>query len=76
MKFRLVFQIEKEKLIEFVNLVNECCAVMDDDYVAEWLTIPNSDLNMEPPIQLVNDKVGSEKILRLLYFIDIGEADL
>ena len=66
----------KEKLIEFVNLVNECCAVMDDDYVAEWLTTPNSDLNMEPPIQLVNDEVGREKILRLLYFIDIGEADL
>ena len=69
-------EIEKDRLIQFVNLVNECCAVMDDDYVAEWLTTPNSDLNMEPPIQLVNDKVGMEKIHRLLYFIDIGEADL
>ena len=50
--------------------------MMDDDYVAEWLTTPNSDLNMEPPMQLLNDEVGREKILRLLYFIDIGEADL
>ena len=76
MKFRLVFQIEKEKLIEFVNIVNECCTVMDHDYVAEWLATPNPNLNMEPPIQLVNDEVGREKVLRLLYFIDIGEADL
>ena len=76
MRFRLIFQIEKDKLIQFVNLVNECCAVMDDDYVAEWLTIPNTDLNMEPPVQLLNDKVGMEKLYRLLYFIGIGEADL
>ena len=68
--------VDKNNLIQFVNLVNECCSVMDDDYVAEWLTIPNADLNMEPPIQLVNDEVGREKLLRLLYFIDIGEADL
>ena len=72
----MTIQIEKDKLIQFVNLVNECCAVMDDDYVAEWLTIPNADLNMEPPIQLLSDKVGAEKLYRLLYFIGIGEADL
>ena len=69
-------EIKKENLIEFVNLVNECCSVMDDDYVAEWLTTPNSNLNMEPPTQLINDEVGREKVLRLLYFIGIGEADL
>jgi uncharacterized protein (DUF2384 family) len=69
-------EIEKDRLIQFVNLVNECCAVMDDEYVAEWLTTPNADLNMEPPVQLINDEVGTEKIHRLLYFIDIGEADL
>jgi len=69
-------KVEKENLIQFVNLVNECCAVMDDDYVAEWLTTPNSNLNMDPPMELVNDQVGRDKIHRLLYFIDIGEADL
>jgi len=72
----MTIQIEKDKLIQFTNLVNECCAVMDDDYVAEWLTIPNPDLNMEPPIQLISDKVGTEKLYLLLYFIGIGEADL
>ena len=69
-------KIEKENLIQFVNLVNECCAVMDDDHVAEWLTTPNPDLNMEPPLELVDDEAGRQKIYRLLYFIDIGEADL
>ena len=69
-------KIDKENLIQFVNIVNDCCAVMDDDYVAEWLTQPNPNLNREPPIDLVNTQVGREKILRLLYFIEIGEADL
>ena len=67
--------IKKDKLIEFVNFVNECCAVMDDDYVAEWLIKPNSDLNMESPLDILNSE-GVERPLRLLYFIDIGEADL
>ena len=68
--------IEKEFLIEFVNLVNECCAVMDDGHVAEWLDRPNPDLNMEKPIELFMHEVGRDKIYRLLYFIEIGEADL
>ncbi len=68
--------VDKNNLIQFVNLVNECCSVMDDTYVAEWLTTPNANLNMEQPIHLVNDEVGREKLHRLLYFIDIGEADL
>jgi uncharacterized protein (DUF2384 family) len=49
---------------------------MDDDYVAEWLDKPNNDLNMEKPIELFANNVGRERIYRLLYFIDIGEADL
>ena len=69
-------EIKKENLIYFVNFVNECCAVMDDDYVAEWVSTPNSDLNMDTPLDLINDKVGRDKLYRLLYFIDIGEADL
>jgi|TARA_Y100000356_G_scaffold120033_1_gene112187 uncharacterized protein (DUF2384 family) len=66
--------IAKNKLIEFTNLVNECCAVMDDDYVADWLTKPNPDLNMDAPIDIFNQE-GTDRLFRLLYFIDIGEAD-
>ena len=69
-------EIEKENLIQFVNLVNDCCAIMDDDYVAEWLTKPNADLNREAPIELVNSQAGRDKVYKLLYFIEIGEADL
>jgi|TARA_B100000287_G_C20632056_1_gene780209 uncharacterized protein (DUF2384 family) len=68
--------IEKDLLIEFVNFVNECCAVMDDGYVADWLHKPNPDLNMEMPIETFRTGVGREKLYRLLYFIEIGEADL
>ena len=69
-------EIKKENLIYFVNFVNECCAVMDDDYVGEWVTTPNSDLNMERPFDLIGEEVGRKKLYRLLYFIGIGEADL
>jgi uncharacterized protein (DUF2384 family) len=69
-------EIKKENLIQFVNLVNDCCAIMDDEYVAEWLTKPNPDLNMEAPMELVDSSAGREKVYKLLYFIEIGEADL
>ena len=48
---------------------------MDHDYVADWLTNPNPDLNMDTPLDAFNQE-GMDRILRLLYFIDIGEADL
>jgi hypothetical protein len=67
--------IKKDKLIEFTNLVNECCEVMDDGYVADWLTKPNPDLNMDVPLDIFNEE-GTDRIFRLLYFIDIGEADI
>ena len=67
--------LKKETLIEFVNFINECCGVMDDDYVSEWINKPNSDLNMESPIEVFNEE-GAERLYRLLYFIEIGEADL
>ena len=69
-------KVKKDSLIEFVNIVNECCEIMPDNKVADWLLTPNPDLNMEMPMDLVNDIVGRTKILRLLYFIEIGEADL
>tara|TARA_R110002012_G_C11457327_1_gene592409 strand:+ start:232 stop:444 length:213 start_codon:yes stop_codon:yes gene_type:complete len=68
--------VPQDILIEFVNFVSECCAVMDDDYVAEWLNKPHPDLNMQSPMELMNDDAGREKLYRLLYFIDINEADL
>ena len=68
--------VPQDILIEFVNFVSECCDIMDDDYVAEWLNKPHPDLNMQSPMELMNDDTGREKLYRLLYFIDINEADL
>ena len=69
-------RIRKNNLIQFVNLVNECCEVMPDEHVADWLLTPNKDLDMQMPIDLSDTEKGMNKILRLLYFIEIGEADL
>ena len=69
-------RIRKNNLIQFVNLVNECCEVMPDDHVADWLLTPNKDLDMQMPIDLSETEEGMKKNLRLLYFIEIGEADL
>ena len=49
---------------------------MPDDHVADWLLTPNKDLDMQMPIDLSDTEKGMNKILRLLYFIEIGEADL
>ena len=67
--------VPKDKLIEFTNFVNECCVVMDHDYVADWLNKPNPDLNMDTPLDIFILE-GTDRLYRLLYFIDIGEADL
>jgi hypothetical protein len=45
-----MIKIPTNKLIEFTNLVNECCAVMEHNEVATWLTTPNSHFNMDKPI--------------------------
>ena len=70
-----MIQIPQNKLIEFTNLVNECCTVMEHDEVATWLTTPNSNFNMDKPVDFFWAD-GQEKVYRILYFIDIGEADL
>ena len=57
--------VEKENLIPFTNLVNECCEVMEHDRVADWITSPNADLNMEVPIDIYKEDVGREKVYRM-----------
>ena len=70
-----MIQVPKNELIEFTNLVNECCTVMEHDQVATLLTTPNSNFNMDKPIDFFWGE-GREKVYRILYFIEIGEADL
>lgn len=68
-------KVNKDNLMEFINFANECCAIMDDEYVAEWLTTKNSNLNMETPIDVFH-RDGMEQLYRLLFFIERDEADL
>tara|TARA_R100000656_G_C3906977_1_gene120026 strand:- start:404 stop:634 length:231 start_codon:yes stop_codon:yes gene_type:complete len=70
-----MLKIKEKNLIQFTNLVNECCSVIDDEYVEKFLTTPHSYFNKETPLEEFN-QFGNEKILRLLYFIEIGEADI
>jgi hypothetical protein len=49
---------------------------MEDGYVAKWLSKSNADLNMDSPMNVFKEDGNCERIYRLLYFIDIGEADL
>jgi len=70
-----MIKIPKNKLIEFTNLVNECCGVMEHDEVATWLTTPNSNFDMDTPVDFFWEG-GHQKIYRMLHFISIGEADL
>ena len=70
-----MLEIKEKNLIQFTNLVNECCEVIEHSLVEEFLTTPHSYFNMETPLEEFN-QAGIEKILRLLYFIDIEEADI
>jgi len=67
--------VNDKELIEFSNLVNECCAVMDHDYVAEWLQRKHPDLNLDRPIDRFRSG-DSKSVYQLLYFIERDEADL
>ena len=68
--------------MEFHNFWNEVCEVllvkhdMDDSYVEQWVTTPNPNLNMEAPIDVFNEEGMLGRLSRLLYFIEIGEADV
>ena len=75
MKSSSTISVPSDKLIEFINFINECCAVMDHDQVAEWIMLPHGFLNNETPFSEFIT-TGTEKLYRLLYFIEKDEADL
>tara|TARA_R100000008_G_C3587465_1_gene173669 strand:+ start:7834 stop:8067 length:234 start_codon:yes stop_codon:yes gene_type:complete len=69
-------------MMEFKNFLDEVCEVllvkldMDDSYIEQWVTTPNPNLNMEAPIDVFNKEGMLGRLSRLLYFIEIGEADV
>jgi len=68
--------ILENHLIPFVNIVNECCEVFDESWVGEWFFTPNSNLDEQMPIEYMETEEGRSKVLQLLRFIEIDEADL
>ena len=39
---------DKEELIPFVNMINEICKVIDDDFVNDWITTKHNFLGKTP----------------------------
>ena len=40
-----MLKVKKGNLIQFTNLVNECCELIDDSMVEEFLTTPHGHFN-------------------------------
>jgi len=74
--------IKDGDMMEFKNFFDEVCEVllvkldMDDSYVEEWIRTPNPNLNMEAPADVFNKEGILGRLSQLLYFIEIGEADV
>ena len=65
---------DKEQLIPFVNMVNEICKVIDDEFVCEWLTT-HHNFFYKTPMEEFNEN-GMVKIFDLLTMIENDEADV
>jgi len=48
---------------------------MEDEYVGDWICLSHGFLNNLTPLEEFNQN-GTDKLYRLLYFIDKDEADL
>ena len=67
-------KIRSDKVIEFVNTVNEICKTIDEEFVGEWLTTHHGFLH-STPLEEFNTN-GMVKIFDLLTLIDLDEADV
>lgn len=67
-------KIKTDKVIEFVNMVNEICKTIDDEFVGEWLTTHHAFLD-RTPLEEFNTN-GMVKVYDLLTLINLDEADI
>ena len=65
---------DKEELIPFINMINEICKVIDDDFVNDWITTHHNFLG-KTPLEEFNDN-GMVKVFDLLTLIERDEADV
>ena len=67
-------KFSSDKVIVFVNTVNEICKTIDEEFIGEWLTTHHGFLD-NTPLEEFN-KNGMVKIFDLLTLIDLDEADV
>ena len=65
---------DKEELIPFINMINEICKVINDDFVNDWITTHHNFLG-KTPLEEFNDN-GMVKVFDLLTLIERDEADV
>lgn len=70
----IVFDIKGDELIQFINFVNCCCEVIEDYYVANWISKPHENLDMKTPFELFKEG-NVEPVFDLLTWIEHDEAD-
>jgi len=64
----------KDELIPFVNMINEICKVIDDEFVCDWITTRHNFLQ-KTPLEEFNEN-GMVKVFDLLTLIENDEADV
>ncbi len=66
-------EMAKRTLKELRRLYNGLAGVMKKDYVAEWLSIPNSAFDGLKPMDII-ERGESDRIWRMIYDLEAGEA--
>ena len=64
----------RDELIPFVNMIMEISNVIEDEYIADWITTHHNFLG-KTPLQEFND-TGMVKVFDLLTLIERDEADI
>ena len=67
-------KIKADQVIEFVNMINEICKTIEDEFAGEWMTTHHTFLK-GTPLEEFNAN-GMAKVLDLLTLIDVDEADV
>jgi len=66
-------EMAKRTLNELRRLYSGLSVVIKKDYVAEWLSIPNSAFDGFKPIEII-ERGESDRIWRMIYDLGAGEA--
>jgi DNA-binding transcriptional regulator YiaG len=63
----------KRTLAELRRLHSGLSGVMKKDFIAEWLSTPNSAFDDLKPIEII-ERGESDRLWRMIYYLEAGEA--